>query len=108
MKARDLIPITLVAQVGATLAVTLIGCLLIGLWVDSTFGCKPWGIVGFMLLGVASSSYGVYKQVAAAIAAVQAQYPKRAKPSGPGRSEGDPANGNEDERESGGREVDQP
>lgn len=68
-----LAPFALVGQVGVTIAVTIVVGVLLGLWVDGAVGTRPWGLLVCMLAGVAAGTFGVYRQVAAAIDLIDRQ-----------------------------------
>lgn len=77
---RDWRPLALVTQVGLTIVVSLILCLLLGLWIDDRFGTKPWATLIFTLVGIVVGSYSVYRMVSEAIVAAERRQP------GPGGS----------------------
>lgn len=68
---RELQALGLVTQVGLTIAVCIVVSLLLGLWIDNTFGTKPWATLLFALLGIAAGSYSVYRMVSEAIRAAE-------------------------------------
>lgn len=57
----------LVSYLGLTLALSIVFGLVLGLWVDATFGTKPWAAVVFSLLGISAGIYGVIRLVSASI-----------------------------------------
>ena len=60
-------PLTLITQLGLTIVVAIVLGLVVGLWVDSHFGTKPWGTLILSLLGILAGSFGVYRLVATSI-----------------------------------------
>ena len=64
---RDWRPLTLITQLGVTMAVSIVGSLLLGLWIDGHFGAKPWATLVLALLGILGGSVAVYQMVADAI-----------------------------------------
>lgn len=70
---RDWRPLALVTQVGLTIVVTLVLCLLLGLWIDNRFGTKPWATLVLTLVGIVAGSVSVYRMVSEAIAAAAAE-----------------------------------
>lgn len=65
---RDLRPLTLITQVGLTVAVTLVISLLAGLWLDNQFGTKPLLTLVLALFGIIASTISVYRTMSASIA----------------------------------------
>ncbi len=65
---RDWRPLTLVTQVGLTMVVTLVLCLLLGLWLDSLLHTSPLLTLVFSLIGIVAGTIGVYRMVSEAIA----------------------------------------
>ena len=52
------------ASVGLELGVSvIIGCLL-GNWVDDTYGSKPWGLIGGLILGLAAAVRSIMRTLA--------------------------------------------
>ncbi len=49
------------ASAGITLVAAVMVCAFLGTAVDSWFDSKPWGLIIFLLLGIASGFYTVYK-----------------------------------------------
>jgi F0F1-type ATP synthase assembly protein I len=64
---RDWQPMTLVTQLGVTMAVSIVLCLLLGLWIDSHFGTRPWATLALSLIGILAGSVAVYRMVSEAI-----------------------------------------
>jgi ATP synthase protein I len=60
-------PLALITQLGLTIVVAIVLGLVLGLWVDSHFGTKPWGTLILSLLGILAGSFGVYRLVATSI-----------------------------------------
>jgi len=56
------------SSLGVELAAAVVGCLLLGLWIDRHFGTSPWGTVVCILLGLIG---GLFNLVRGALAAVQ-------------------------------------
>ena len=48
---------------GGSLAVWMVGGVLLGRWVDQHWGITPWGIVAGTLLGFAGAGYSVFREV---------------------------------------------
>lgn len=61
---RRLGALGLVLQLGWTMAASLIVSLLVGLWLDSTLGTRPWATLVGALVGIAAGTVGVYRIVA--------------------------------------------
>lgn len=66
---RDWQPLTLVTQLGVTMAVSIVLSLLLGLWIDNTYGTKPWATLVLAILGIVGGTVVVYRMVSEAIAA---------------------------------------
>lgn len=64
---RDLGPWAMLLQLGWTIALSIVGSLLVGLWIDRTFHTTPVGVLVFSLLGVIIGTVAVYRQVVRAI-----------------------------------------
>jgi ATP synthase protein I len=64
---RDWGPLALVTQLGLTMVVSILLGLVLGLWVDSHFGTRPWGMLGLSLLGIAAGTVGVYRLITTSI-----------------------------------------
>lgn len=64
---RDLRPLALVTQVGLTMMVCILSGLAIGLWVDNTFGTKPWVTLLLTVVGVTAGTYSIYRVVSEVI-----------------------------------------
>jgi ATP synthase protein I len=60
-------PLALITQLGLTMVGSILIGLLLGLWIDSHFGTRPWGTLLLSLAGIAAGSFGVYRLVAASI-----------------------------------------
>ena len=75
---KDLGPWAMLLQLGWTIALSIVGSLLIGVWFDRTLGTSPLGVLFFSLLGIILGSVAVYRQVVQAIdAASEGQPPKK-------------------------------
>ncbi len=83
---RDWPVIALVTQLGLTVAGTLVVSLLIGIWLDNTFGPRPLWTLVFALVGIVGATVGVYRMVASAIAETARNRPVRP-PTGRGAGE---------------------
>lgn len=66
--SQDWRPLTLVTQVGLTIAVTLLLSLLLGLWLDSLLHTSPLLTLVFSLVGIVAGTISVYRMVSEAIA----------------------------------------
>ncbi len=64
-------------QLGWTIALSMVVSLLLGLWLDNTFGTKPLGVLFFSLLGIIIGSIAVYRMVARAIEEESAKQPPK-------------------------------
>ena len=88
--------IALVTQLGLTVAGSLVVSLLIGIWLDSTFGPRPLWTLVFALVGIVGATVGVYRMVSTAIAqstaggAGRGPTARRGPPNGPHRPGPDP------------------
>ncbi len=49
---------------GIEFAGIVVACILIGLWLDSRFGTKPWILLGLMLLGMAGGMIRLIRRAA--------------------------------------------
>ncbi|MCL5265041.1 MAG: AtpZ/AtpI family protein [Chloroflexi bacterium] len=74
---RDLGPWALLLQLGWTIALSLVGSLLVGIWLDQTLHTSPLGVLFFSLLGIIIGSVAVYRQVVQAINAAAEEQPPR-------------------------------
>ncbi|MCL5958078.1 MAG: AtpZ/AtpI family protein [Chloroflexi bacterium] len=74
---RDMRPYALLLELGWTLAVSIVGSLVIGVLFDRFMGTSPVGLLVFSLLGILAGSVSVYRQVTAAIAAVEEEERQR-------------------------------
>jgi F0F1-type ATP synthase assembly protein I len=63
----DVAPLALVTQVGLTIALSIVGGLLIGLWIDNNLGTRPWATLVLTLGGIGLGSYAVYRMLSEAI-----------------------------------------
>lgn len=70
---RDWQALSLITQVGLTIAASIVLSLLLGLWIDGRFGTRPWATLVFALIGIAVGSLSVYRMVSAAIVAAGEQ-----------------------------------
>ncbi|MBI4320081.1 MAG: AtpZ/AtpI family protein [Chloroflexi bacterium] len=68
---QDMRPWGLLLQLGWTISISIVGSLLLGIWIDRTLGTTPAGILLFSLLGIMLGSVAVYRQVVKAIAAAE-------------------------------------
>jgi len=66
---RDIRPFTLLLGLSWTLAISIVGGLVVGVLFDRFMGTSPIGLLVFSLIGILSGSLQVYRQVSAAIAA---------------------------------------
>lgn len=64
---RDWGPLALVTQLGLTMVGSIVFGLVLGLWIDSHFGTRPWGMLGLSLLGIAGGTVGVYRLISTSI-----------------------------------------
>jgi len=60
-------PLALITQLGLTMVGSIILGLVLGLWIDSRFGTKPWGTLVLSLLGIILGSIIVFRLVAQSI-----------------------------------------
>ncbi|MBI2954579.1 MAG: AtpZ/AtpI family protein [Chloroflexi bacterium] len=70
-------PWALLLQLGWTISLSIVGSLLIGVWVDRTLGTSPIGVLFFSLVGILVGSMIVYRQVSRAIAAAAEEQPRK-------------------------------
>lgn len=74
---RDLRPYTLLLGLSWTLAVSIVGGLVVGVMFDRFMGTSPIGLLVFSLIGILAASLQVYRQVSAAIAAEEEEHRRR-------------------------------
>jgi F0F1-type ATP synthase assembly protein I len=53
----------LLTHIGLTMTICIVGCLFLGKFLDEKFGTAPWLMLVFILLGVASALYSLFKIV---------------------------------------------
>jgi ATP synthase protein I len=74
---QDWGPLALITQLGITMVGSIVLGLLLGLWLDSHFGTKPWATLIFSLIGIGAGTFGVYRLIATSIAqATEARHPR--------------------------------
>jgi putative F0F1-ATPase subunit (Ca2+/Mg2+ transporter) len=79
---RDLGPWALLLQLGWTIAISIVGSFLIGVWVYRSLNASPLGAIIFVLialLGIIGGSLAVYRQVVKAIDMAAEEQPPRKK-----------------------------
>jgi F0F1-type ATP synthase assembly protein I len=54
---------------------SIIVSLILGIWIDRTFGTTPWGVLLLMLLGVAAALYSTYRGTKALMDRAAAENP---------------------------------
>lgn len=64
---QDWAPLALITQLGFTIVGSILIGVVLGLLVDRQFGTSPWGILGFILLGVVVGGIGAYRQISDSI-----------------------------------------
>jgi ATP synthase protein I len=62
-RSNDLAPFALVGEVGLTIALSMLGGVLLGRLIDSHFGTAPIATLLGLLLGLAVGIYGVYRLI---------------------------------------------
>jgi F0F1-type ATP synthase assembly protein I len=72
-------PWALLLQLGWTIALSIVGSLLVGVWFDSTLGTSPLGVLFFSLIGIILGSVAVYRQVVRAIESIPEEDPTHKK-----------------------------
>lgn len=77
---RDIGPWAMLLQLGWTIALSIVGSLLVGVWIDRTLDTSPFGVLFFSLLGIIIGSLAVYRQVVRAMNAAAAEQPRRKYP----------------------------
>ncbi|MCK0470042.1 AtpZ/AtpI family protein [Halalkalibacter sp. APA_J-10(15)] len=60
---RVLRTMALVSTISSYIVGGTVGGVFIGLWLGNQFGAKPFFIIAFLLLGLGTGFYGVYKTV---------------------------------------------
>ncbi len=80
---QDMRPWALLLQLGWTISLSIVGSLLLGIWVDRTLGTTPAGILFFSLFGIILGSVAVYRQVVRAYAAVERPHHRKVDPKEP-------------------------
>ena len=84
---QDMRPWALLLQLGWTISLSIVGSLLLGIWVDRTLGTTLAGILFFSLFGIVIGSIAVYRQVVKAIDAVEQRPHRKTDSKEPGASE---------------------
>ncbi|MDR1532524.1 MAG: AtpZ/AtpI family protein [Clostridiales bacterium] len=51
----------LLTHIGLTMTISILGCLFLGKFLDEKLGTSPWLMFVFILLGVASALFSLYK-----------------------------------------------
>src|SRR3989337_1949074 len=75
---QDMRPWALLLQLGWTISLSIVGSLLLGIWIDRTFGTPPAGILFFSLFGIIIGSVAVYRQVVKAISTIETRHYRKA------------------------------
>jgi ATP synthase protein I len=64
LEERDIFSsLTLATQVGVTVVVSILGCLFLGLWIDSKLHSRPWATLILIAFGILVAIAGTYRLV---------------------------------------------
>ncbi len=77
--AKNLVLAGMASQVGCVTVVIVVGALLIGLWMDSTFNTKPVFTVVFLLLSIPVSLYSLVRVALSTAAMLQSEIKDKGK-----------------------------
>ena len=58
---RLAVSLALVLQVSSIVLCSVLGSLLLGLWLDRTFGSRPWFTLVLMVIGLGLAVFGTYR-----------------------------------------------
>ncbi len=84
---RDWRPLSLLMQVGGTIAGSIVLFLLLGLWIDNHFGTSPVATLALMFFGLLVGSVTVYRIVSEAISVAESERLKPDRPDEETRSQ---------------------
>lgn len=64
MEERDIFSsLTLATQAGVMVVVSILGCLFLGLWIDSKLHSRPWATLILIAVGILVAIVGIYRLV---------------------------------------------